>query len=380
MRVLAVTTWFPTPSHPSVGAFVVKDAHAVAGLGHDMHVVHLAPPHQWGHGLPEDAVVGGLPVTRVRMSTAHPGQVAAAGVRLRAMAGHADLVHTMAFSSLLPMAWWRPAAPWVHTEHWSGLTTPQTLPRSWQAALPSLRRLLGRPDVVTAVCDHLARPIREVRGTRERSEGGARPTVVVPCIVPVPEPVPPRPAPADRLRLVGIGGLIGRKDPLMAVDTVAELHRRGQDAELVLVGEGPLRDPVVARADALGLADRVRLTGPLDRDGVLQALADADLFLGPTRGDNFFVSCAEAVVAGRPVVVGATGGQGEYVDPRVGRTVDDQSAAAYADAVQHVLARAEGLTAQQISDTVGQRFSVDAVAAGYQAAYEFAVAVRGGRT
>jgi glycosyltransferase involved in cell wall biosynthesis len=268
----------------------------------------------------------------------------------------------------------------VHTEHWSGLTAPQTLPASWRLALPALRRLLGRPDVVTAVCDYLARPVREVREAGEAGDRGGQPTVVVPCIVPVPDPVPPRPAPADRLRLVGIGGLIERKDPVMAVDTVAELRRRGQDAELVLVGEGPLRDTVVARADALGLADRVRLTGPLDRDGVLQALADADLFLGPTRGDNFFVSCAEAVVAGRPVVVGATGGQGEYIDPRVGRTVDDQSAAAYAAAVQDVLARAEGLTAPQISDTVGQRFSVDAVAAGYQAAYDLAVAVRGGRT
>lgn len=381
MRVLAVTTWFPTPSHPSVGAFVVKDAGAVAGLGHDVHVVHLVPPHQWVPGLPEDAGVEGLPVTRVRMSTAHPGQITAAGVRLRAMAGHADLVHTMAFSSLLPMAWWRPAVPWVHTEHWSGLTAPQTLPASRRLALPALRRLLGRPDVVTAVCDYLARPIRDVRGAGEHGASGGRPTVIVPCIVPVPQPVIERPAPGDRLRLIGIGGLIERKDPVMAVDTVAELRRRGQDAELVLVGEGPLRDTVAARADALGLSDRVRLTGPLDRAGVLEALAAADLFLGPTRGDNFFVSCAEALVAGRPVVVGATGGQGEYIDPRAGHTVvDDQSAAAYADAVQDVLARAGGLTAQQISDTVGQRFSVDAVAAGYQAAYDLAVAARRGRT
>ena len=31
-------------------------------------------------------------------------------------------------------------------------------------------------------------------------------------------------------------------------------------------------------------------------------LARADLFLGPTRSDNFYVSAAEAVVSGRPVV------------------------------------------------------------------------------
>lgn len=362
MRILAVTTWLPTPGSPSTGAFVVRDARAIAGLGHDVHLVHLVPPAQYAEGLAEQDTIGGLRVTRVPMGTNNPVQIARSGRLLRGMAEHADLVHTMAFSSLLPLATGRPNAPWVHTEHWSGLTAPQTLPTSWQKALPVLKQVLRRPDVVTAVCDYLAAPIRQVRG--------AKLTTVVPCIVPVPEPVPPRPADDRRLRLVSIGGLIERKDPLLAVDTLAELLVRGRDARLTFVGQGPLEDDIRERARALDLTDRVRLTGSLDRDGVLDQLSRAHLFLGPTRGDNFFVSCAEALVAGRPVVVGSTGGQGEYIDPAVGETVPTQTAVAYADAVESVLERTRGLTAQQISDTVGQRFSVDAVAAGYQDAYD----------
>ncbi|USQ81837.1 glycosyltransferase family 4 protein [Ornithinimicrobium faecis] len=362
MRILAVTTWLPTPGSPSTGAFVVKDAQAIAGLGHDVHLVHLVPPAQYAEGLAERATIGGLPVTRVPMGTNDPLQIARAGRVLRGMAEHADLVHTMAFSSLLPLAVRRPQAPWVHTEHWSGLTAPQTLPQSWQRLLPALKRLLARPDVATAVCDYLAAPIRQVRGPKL--------TTVVPCIVPVPEPVPARSADDRRLRLVSVGGLIERKDPLLAVDTLAELLVRGHDARLTFVGQGPLEQQIRDRARVLDLTDRVRLTGPLDGDGVLDQLSRAHLFLGPTRGDNFFVSCAEALVAGRPVVVGSTGGQGEYIDPAVGQTVSTQSASAYADAVESVRERTQGLTAQQISDTVGQRFSVEAVAAGYQDAYD----------
>lgn len=379
MRILAVTTWLPTPGSPSTGSFVVKDAQAIAGLGHDVHLVHLVPRAQYAEGLAErDTIggragsVGGLPVTRIPMETSNPLQIARAARRLRGMAAHADLVHTMAFSSLLPMATWRPQVPWVHTEHWSGLTAPQTLPASWQKVLPVLRRLLARPDVVTAVCGYLAEPIREVRGSRRDDPAHASPTVVVPCIVPVPEPVPARSVDQRRLRLVSIGGLIERKDPLLAVDTLAELLIRGHDAKLTFVGQGPLREQIAERAQLFDIADRVRLTGSLDRDGVLDQLARAHLFFGPTRGDNFFVSCAEALVAGRPVVVGSTGGQGEYIDPSVGQTVDTQTATAYADAVESVLDRTRGLTAQQISDTVGQRFSVAAVAAGYQDAYDLA--------
>lgn len=362
MRILAVSTWLPTPGSPSTGAFVVRDAQAIAGLGHDVALVHLVPPTQYAEGLAPRDTIGGLPVTRVPMGTSNPVQIAAAGRALRGLAAHADLVHTMAFSSLLPLALRRPAAPWVHTEHWSGLTAPQTLPAAWQRALPALRHLLARPDVVTAVCDYLAAPIRAVRGPKL--------TTVVPCIVPVPESVPPRPSDPRRLRMVSVGGLIERKDPLLAVDTLAELLVRGHDAKLTFVGQGPLEDQIRERARLLDLTDRVRLTGSLDATGVLDQLTRSHLFLGPTRGDNFFVSCAEALVAGRPVVVGDTGGQGEYIDPGVGQTVSVQSAPAYADAVESVLERTQDLSAQQIADTVGQRFSVASVAAGYQDAYD----------
>ncbi|MGC1208050.1 MAG: glycosyltransferase [Ornithinimicrobium sp.] len=369
MRVLAVTTWLPTASHPSTGSFVVRDARAIADLGHEVAIIHLVSPGQLAGGsaagiAKEAATIEGLPVTRIVMSTTNPRQIMAAGHRLSRLSKGADVVHSMAFSSLLPMAWWRPVAPWVHTEHWSGLTAPHLLPRTWQIALPRLKGLLGRPDVSTAVCDYLAAPIRDVRETS--------PTVVVPCIVPRPAVLTPRREGIHEIRMVSVGGLIERKDPLMAVQTVAELARRGHRVTLRLVGDGPLGPQITGLAEQLGVGNQVTLVGTLDRGDVLHELAEADLFLGPTLGDNFFVSCAEAVLSGRPVVVGATGGQGEYLDERVGICVDDQTPQAYADAIEHAVAQAEGMSAEQISDTIGDRFAASEVAMGYQRAYDLA--------
>lgn len=373
MRVLVVTTWLPTISHPCLGAFVIKDARAIADLGHEVALIHLVPQGQLG-GTGQAALaeqpqtIQGLPVTRILMSTTNPRQIAAAGHRLARWSTGADLVHTMAFSTLLPMAWWRPIAPWVHTEHWSGLTAPHLLPRAWRAVLPALRPLLARPDVVTVVCDYLAAPIRAIRGTA--------PTLVVPCIVPAPDRLAERReignANDAEIRIVSVGGLIDRKDPLMAIDTVAELSRRGVRSSLRFVGDGPLATRIVEYAEQCGMSEHVTLVGSLDRGGVLDELADADLFLGPTRGDNFFVSCAEAVLSGRPVVVGATGGQGEYLDKRVGICVKEQTPQAYADAVQQVLAQVEGMSAAEISDTIGDVFGAPKVASGYQRAYDLA--------
>src|SRR5699024_12683156 len=100
---------------------------------------------------------------------------------------------------------------------------------------------------------------------------------------------------------------------------------RGRPARLTWVGEGPLREKVLRRARRRGVAHLVRLPGGTDAAGVRAALASADLFFLPTKGDNFCVSCAEALVAGRPVVVGATGGQGEYIDRSEEHTSELQS-------------------------------------------------------
>lgn len=372
VKILAVTTWFPSDASPTTGTFVDKDVRAIAEHD-DVEVVHLVAPHLADRstvaaGGADTVDRDGITVRRIVMSSQRPDQMAAARKALEPLVARSDLVHTMAFSTLLPFALRRPDRPWVHTEHWSGLTTPSTLPLAWRVALPALKPLLRRPDVVTAVCDYLARPVRAVR---------RGPTTLVPCIVPPPPSLAPRRPLAGRpLELVGVGGLVDRKDPLLAVETVAELGRRGLDTRLTWAGSGPLHDDVLALAARLDVADRVTLLGAVDTAGVGAALDAADLFFLPTRADNFCVSAAEALVHGRPVVVGATGGQGEYIEPHVGELVSEQTADAYATTVQRVAAATALLSAEDVASTIGDRFTAEAVQRGYADAYERAVQER----
>lgn len=378
MRIRAVTTWFPTTRAPSSGAFVEKDVIALMAAGHDVSVIHLVPPHQ------DDGVqsfdVEGVRVHRVPMATGRPWTIRAASRELRPMLADADVVHTMAFSALLPFVSWRPDAPWVHTEHWSGISVPQTLPTGIRLGMPALRPLLRRPDVVTAVCEYLAGPVRKVR---------PGPVNIVPCIVEPPSMVVPRrsgrhgsaaldqrasPRRPHELRLVSVGGLTHGKDPLTAVDTLAELRRRGVEASLTWVGDGPLKSAMQDRAKQLGLSELVRLTGEVPPHRVVGELESADLFLLPTRHENFSVSTAEAIVHGRPVVVGAEGGQGEYITQDNGAMVPvrepAQDPVAYADAVERVWASAG--SAEAVAATIGNRFSSASVVAGYEQAYTVA--------
>ncbi len=364
MRVTVVTTWLPTAVAPSSGSFVVRDCLAMAQAGQDLRVIHLVPPHQ-DDGT-RHTTIEGLRVLRVPMRPADPLSVARAARRLPALLEGADVLHSMAMSSLLPLGLLDTAhaldLPWVHTEHWSGLTNPGTLSAALRAGRVLVTHELTRPDVVTAVCEYLAEPVR-----RARAEA---PTVVVPCIVEPAGEVAARPS-GPGPRLVSVGGLVERKDPLMCVDVLAELVARGQQASLTLVGDGPLRGQLEEHAAARGVADRLRLTGTLDTDGVQRELAAADLFLGPTRGDNFFVSAAEAIVAGRPVVVSDAGGQVEYVEAGNGCIVPaGSSAPEWADAVVDTLGRLEGVSAQDVAATIGRRFCAQQVGAAYRGVHE----------
>lgn len=359
MRITVITTWFPTDVAPSRGSFVVRDTLAIARHA-EVRLVHLVPPADDDGS--RRLVHEGIDVLRIPMDPKRPDHIVRAARALKDAVRGADAVHSMAFSSLLPLALRRPDVPWIHTEHWSALTTPSTLPRPAQLGLPVLRHLLSLPDRVTAVCDFLAAPIREVRA--------ARPTAIVSCIVEPGEVVPRRDRRDGALRMVSTGGLIDRKDPLLAVDVLARLVDRGIDAHLEWLGDGPLREDTLRRAAEQGVSERLVLPGSVPGDEVRAALARADLFFGPTKADNFFVSAAEAIVSGRPVVLGATGGQGEYVQPQVGALVDAQDVDAYADAVLEVDERTRDLGAQRIADTIGDSFSSRTVAAGYRDQYE----------
>ena len=392
MRILIVTPWFPTAASPSSGVFVLRDALALARR-HEVRVVHLVSPALLGdeplrttvdHA--DGAVTGARPavepdaapvaraeatatveVLRVPVDRRSPAAWARAGRTVRAAAREADVVHTQAISGLVAFALRRPAGrtPWVHTEHWSALTAPQTLPPLGRAAMPLLVRLLARPDVVTVACERLAAPVRAVR-RRRRDDG----VVLVPCLVPPPARVVEPPRDGPEVRLVGIGSLIARKDPACAVATVAELHGRGVPASLTWVGAGPEHDRVLDLAVRLGIAEHVRLLGDQPPAVVTGTLEAGDLLLLPTHGDNFCIVVAEALSAGRPVVSGAATGASEYTDPRTGVFVADQEPGAYADAVQTVLASTASMTAAQIAATVAGRFTATTVAGRYTEVYE----------
>lgn len=89
--------------------------------------------------------------------------------------------------------------------------------------------------------------------------------------------------------------------------------RLGPATRLLLVGDGPLRAEVEARARSLGLTGRVVFAG-LQAE-VRPFYGAMDLFMSSSEFEGLPLALLEAMAAGLPVVVTAVGGVPEVVEP-----------------------------------------------------------------
>lgn len=115
--------------------------------------------------------------------------------------------------------------------------------------------------------------------------------------------------PCDAPLALFVGRFSGEKELPVPLDAWREVARR-TGAVLALVGDGPLRARLVARAAGLPV---VFLPFQHDRDGVADLMAAADLYLSPGSIETFGLSAVEALASGTPVLSADRGAVAEHV-------------------------------------------------------------------
>jgi glycosyltransferase involved in cell wall biosynthesis len=144
---------------------------------------------------------------------------------------------------------------------------------------------------------------------------------------------------ADASPLVGsVGCLAARKDYGTLLEALCLLGGRGLAFRAALVGDGPDRDALEARAAALGLAGRVRFLG--ERGDIERLLPGMDVFVLSSREEGIPNALLEAMAAGRACVATAVGGTPEVLrDGETGWLVPPGEPGALADALEQALTR-----------------------------------------
>lgn len=136
----------------------------------------------------------------------------------------------------------------------------------------------------------------------------------------------------DSFLLITVAVLREGKGVEVLLHAFRELLRSNDSLELLVVGDGPLRDQWQSLAAQLGIAGRVHWLG--FRRDVDEILAGCDLFILPTLADAFPTVLLEAFAAGVPVIASDVGGIPEIISDRsVGRLVPPGDPASLAEAI-----------------------------------------------
>jgi glycosyltransferase involved in cell wall biosynthesis len=139
------------------------------------------------------------------------------------------------------------------------------------------------------------------------------------------------------VRLIGcVGRLVPVKGISYLIAALPEIIRAVPSAQLVVVGDGPERDPLERQARHLGMAGQVRFVGW--RSDLERIYPDLDVVVLPSLREGTPVVLIEAMAAGRPVVATRVGGVPDVVaDGDTGLLVPSRDPRALAEAVAKIL-------------------------------------------
>lgn len=145
-------------------------------------------------------------------------------------------------------------------------------------------------------------------------------------------------------------GSLGRLHPAKGYDfliaALAKLKRDGFTPpcplEITIAGEGALHQELEQARAVAGL-DFLRFTGFVDDPAAF--LASQHLYLQPSRREGFCIAAHEAMAAGLPVLVSATGEMPHTVNDSMGRAVPVGDIDALAKALKELLSHPEQLAA-----------------------------------
>ncbi len=382
MNLFLLPSWYPSSSRPLSGSFTQEQAEAIAELapdirvlvslwGHADAVLPARSPWRWPQRLAwrlqqrKDQVRERNGVHEIfnakmnwseRLPLGGIRQLIAVNRRNFQLAwqrfGRIDLIHAHVsypggyIASLLSQEF---GVPYVLTEHMGPFPFPNLLRRG--QPVPEIAQAFEEAAALIAVSPSLSQ--------RVASFGYPAPRVI-PNMVDERAFTLGQPS-SSKTVFFTLCGISEQKGIDHLLEAIALWNPPENLFEFRIGGDGPKRAAYEAKAQSLGLADRVRWLGAVSRSQAPKLFTDCHIYVMPSHHETFGVVYAEAIASGKPIIATRCGGPEFIVNATNGVLVDVGDVPALSQAMQTMAAHWAGYSPQAIRQDFEQRFSRAAV-------------------
>ncbi len=114
-------------------------------------------------------------------------------------------------------------------------------------------------------------------------------------------------------RFVCVGRLCEQKGQMLLIDAMRQLFDEGHEFDLVLAGDGPMRQEIEQRIERLHLSSHVKITGWISSEQVREQIVGARALVLPSFAEGLPVVIMEAMALKRPIITTSIAGIPELV-------------------------------------------------------------------
>ena len=171
-------------------------------------------------------------------------------------------------------------------------------------------------------------------------------------------------------RLLNLAMMAEKKGQFDLLDAFGMAFPEPSQVVLWLGGDGPVRQRLEEKANALGLSDRICFLGKVAPQDVPALFAQVDMFVLSSHYETFGVVVAEALTSGVPVVATRCGGPESIILEGDGALVEPGSPDELARALKETFNQLENFDRAAIRERALRRFSGAAVTEQLEALYQ----------
>ena len=321
MRIFLIARGYPTLEAPQWGCFEKDQAEALVAAGHEVTILGYRQR-------PFNKYIGFYLFNHNNVNVVSycifPGRIFGNfGARLRTkierwqldkayklavkLYGEPDLLysHYLFVTDIATYIKDKYKKPLVAIEHWSEVSNPLLLPYVKKIG----QRTYSKVDKLISVSNSLKEAINDRFGYD---------SIVVHNLIGKEFTFNVKQVKSEKLHFVSTGSLIYRKGYDLLIDAFAKSCIDKAKWSLTIIGDGPERSRLEKRIHELELADNIKLPGGTNKEGIVKILMESDVFILPSRNENFSVSVLEALSCGLPVIASICGGIRECIDKHNG--------------------------------------------------------------